>query len=681
MNMKKNKTALPRLLLLLACVAIIVLALPRGGKQALSYEQGQPWRYPLLTAPFDIPVYLDSLTIREATDSVKRNFAPFVIYSDTALRQSVVRLQESGIPASKTILLVRLLPSIYETGITTATLKKRISGTADRQIRILGSDGSATATDASRILNTDEALKLLTDRYQESNGSTLPLSAEDVERLRRSLSPNIIADAATDSLYMSQALLSISSGQGKIAQGQRIVDRGEIITPQIYTNLNTYEEMLLQRGGGNNQSLLLIAGQTLYLLILFGALYLYLYLYRRHVFDDIRMIVFLMSLITLIVLFAALMAETFTLGIYIVPFAVVPVMVLIFIDSRTAVFSMVITVMAAALIAIYQYQFIFMELTAGCMATFSLRQLTARSQLLRTSAVTFLTYCLTFTVSVLLHQGTLEGLDPKLFLSYGINAVLLTLTYVLIFLIEKMFGFTSMVTLVELSDINNTLLRRLAEEAPGTFQHSIQVSTLATEAARAIGANPTLTRTGALYHDIGKLNGPVFFTENQHGVNPHDGLDPSTSARKIIGHVVQGNEMAMHAKLPTVIRHFILEHHGRGLAKYFYNTACNNAEGDIDATPFRYPGPNPQSRETAILMMADAVEAASRSLKEYTPEAIDALVEKIINTQIADGLLRESPISFLDVEKVKETFKRRLANIYHTRVAYPERKTVSTAAK
>lgn len=673
--MISNKTLI-RILVMLVAVVLIVLALPRNDRQTYAYEQGEPWRYPLLTAPFDIPIYLDSVTVQRATDSVTRNFSPFVIYADTARAASMRRLEQSGIPALKLAQLRKLLGMVYDNGIMSTQLKKRVNATNDRQIRMMGEDASVSAIDASRALSTEEACKWICDHYQEGWAGTLSLTPEDVERLRSAVKPNITPDNATDSIYLSQALLSISSGQGKIAQGQRIVDRGEIVTPQIYTNLRTYEEMLTKTEADSSQSLFVILGQFAYVIVIFTTLYIYLAIYRPGVYANTRMMVFLVSLITFIVLFTVLMFETFTLGIYLVPFATVPVMVLIFIDSRTAVFSLIAAILISALVAIYQFQFIFLEFVAGVLATFSLRQLASRSQLLRTSVLTFVAYCISFTIVVVVSQGSLDGIDPKLYLSFAINAVLLSLTYVLIFVIEKVFGFTSLVTLVEISDINNPLLRRLAEEAPGTFQHSMQVSTLATEAARAVGANTTLVRTGALYHDIGKLKSPVFFTENQHGVNPHDGLDPAVSARKIISHVHDGEEMAIQAKLPAVIRNFILEHHGKGITRYFYNTAFNAAGGNpVDPAPYTYPGPNPQSKETAILMMADAVEAASRSLKEYSHEAIDRLVNKIIDNQVADGMFSESPISFSDVEKVKDTFKKRLATIYHTRVSYPERKT------
>ena len=398
-------------------------------------------------------------------------------------------------------------------------------------------------------------------------------------------------------------------------------------------------------------------------------------MYRSTFYDSTKKMTFLMMFITLFVVFAIVMFEYFTNGIYLVPFAVVPVIIMVFFDSRTAIFSLLITVLIAALVALYPLQFIFLELLAALTAAFSIRTLTRRGQLLNTAFLTFIAYVVGYTAMKLLTDGTLQQFEWRVIGVFAINAVILSFVYVFIFMIEKIFGFTSLVTLVELSDINNPLLRRLAEEAPGTFQHSMQVSSLAAEAARAIGANTQLVRTGALYHDIGKLESPIFFTENQHGINPHNGLNPETSAHKIISHVPAGLALAGKAKLPEVIKDFIPEHHGKSVTKYFYNTAVNaneDAEHPVDKKKFMYPGPNPRSKETAILMMADSVEAASRSLKDYSPEAIDALVDKIIDGQAAEGLFNDSPLSFRDLQEIKSTFKKRLATIYHGRVAYPE---------
>lgn len=662
---------------MLAAVAIIVLALPRNDRTSYTYEEGQPWRYSLLTAPFDIPVYLDSTTYHRMTDSIMTNFAPYVIFSDTAVQHSISRLDRSGISPLKLSQVRRLAIEVYKKGVMPLSLGKRVNGTASRQVRVFteDDDNMANAMDAADMLSTDDACKWIIDNYSSAIPALDGLNEADVDAIRQSVFPNILLDSVNDTRFLERELQGVNAGQGKVRQGQRIVDRGEIITPQIYTNLKTFEEMLAkQEQTDQSRTLLVIAGQLCYVLLAFGIFYSYLTLYRPKLFRDMRSLGFVMSLITIFTVMSALMFENFSMGVYLTPLAAVPVMVLIFIDSRTAVISLLVTVMIIALMATYQFQFVVTEVLVGLMAIFSLNQLSRRSQLLRTSFVIFAAYSVVGVVMIIVSGGELNDIDWHIILAYAINSLLFTMTYLMIFVVEKIFGFTSAVTLVELSDINNPVLRRLAEEAPGTFQHSMQVSTLAAEAARAIGANTQLVRTGALYHDIGKINSPVFFTENQHGVNPHDGLDPAISARKIISHVTAGLELAEKAKLPRVIQSFISEHHGRGLAKYFHTMAYNAAGHDVDKTPFTYPGPNPQSRETAIMMMADAVEAASRSLKEYTPESISALVDKIINSQIADGLLQESPLSFSDVETVKETFKKRLGTIYHTRVAYPDRK-------
>jgi hypothetical protein len=400
---------------------------------------------------------------------------------------------------------------------------------------------------------------------------------------------------------------------------------------------------------------------------------MYLKIYRPSYFKDARIMSFFMALMAIFSALAIIMFENISYGIFLVPFAAVPIAVYIFFDARTAVMALFTSVLISALVATFQFQFVVIELVAGMVATFTVQRLSSRPQLLLAATNAFVTYCVVYVISVLLDSGSLDGIVLRTFLMFAINSVLLSFTYFLIVMIERIYGFTSALTLVELSDINNNVLRRLAEEAPGTFQHSMQVSTLAAEAARAIGANVQLVRTGALYHDIGKINSPIFFTENQHGANPHAGLSPEISAKKIISHVNDGLQIAAKEKLPLVIRNFISEHHGKGVARYFYNTACNALGKDnVRRSDFQYPGPNPQSVETTLMMMADAVEAASRSLPNHTEQSINNLVDQIIDTQMAEGLYADSPISFKDIKIVKDTFKKRLATIYHSRVTYPE---------
>ena len=378
------------------------------------------------------------------------------------------------------------------------------------------------------------------------------------------------------------------------------------------------------------------------------------------------------SLVTLFFLVGVGLNYFVAQGVYIAPMMIVPILVLVFFDGRTALFVTCILTLICAGVTAFALEFIFLQFCAVAAAVFSLRELSRRSQLLRTSLIVALAYFASYVALDLLMNGSFEGFTWRMVAFLGVNAALTSMAYILMFAVERLFGFISVVTLVELADINTPILMRLSNECPGTFQHSIAVSNLASDAAVRIGANVQLVRAGALYHDIGKLANPAFFTENQHGVNPHDALPPERSAAIVINHVADGLQLADKAGLPEVIRSFIREHHGAGMAKYFYITYCRQHPGeDVDKAPFSYPGPDPQSRETSVLMMADAVEAASRSLSEHTREAITELVNRIIDGQIADGLHNESTLEFRDVAKIKEAFVKRLMTIYHSRIAYP----------
>lgn len=669
-----------RLLLALGAIAILLWLVPRADRQSYTYELNQPWRYPLLTAEFDMPIMRDSASSRIMRDSIDAKFAPFVRRNVKTSHEADARLKralEGQVTAAETQTVSRLMAEAYSRGILSSDLYDRISQRGLSTVRIdneSGHDKLVASVSVSGMLSSAKAFEMIDSAYQASRRERL--SPVVVRALNSALQPNIVLDSVADSKFRAQEYMMVNAALGVIKKGQRIVDRGEIITPQIYTNLNTYQEMLERSQSESGAHTYFLIAQGLYIFLVITVLYLYLMLYRPTFFGDLRKMTFLMTFITLWVVFAIEMYEFFSMGLFLVPFSMVPLVIMVFFDSRTAIFSLLATVMITALISPYQFNFIFMELMVGLCATFSLHQLTRRWQLLRTALVTFGAYVACYLVLTMLTDGDLSAFSWKVIGTFAINCVVLSFAYILIAVVEKIFGFTSNVTLVELSDINHPLLRKMAEVAPGTFQHSMQVSMLAAEAARAVGANTQLARTGALYHDIGKTESPIFFTENQHGVNPHAGLDPETSAQKIISHVTDGLQLASKAKLPEVIRDFISQHHGKGVTGYFYNTAINNApEGvTVDKSKFQYPGPNPRSRETAILMMADAVEAASRSLKEYTPEAIGNLVDKIIDGQAASGLYKEAPISYKDVETVKDTFKKRLGTIYHSRIAYPELK-------
>lgn len=681
MNKIFSKLNIVRGALFVAAAAIIVVLLPRADHQSYSYEVHQPWRYPLLTAAFDTPILRDSTSARALKDSIDANFVPFVKRSSEVADGAVARFHkaaEGRISATDTEILANAMRRVYSIGVLDPTIYSRVARQSHPQLRLTESGpagGSVEVIDASAMVSPAKAFEMI-DSLRRAAGLNGTLSEDASKALNICLQPNITLDTVVDSKYRNQEYLNVTGAQGVIKQGQRIVDVGEIITPQIYTNLNTYFEMAAQTEDSSTAGTLFLLGRIIYVAAMFTLLYAFLRLYRWRFFRSIKKMTLLMSLITIFVALALVMFETVRTGLLLVPFAALPVIIVVFFDSRTAIFSLLVTVLLAALVAPSSFNFCLVQLMAGLTATYSIAQLSKRSQLLRAAVLSFVAYVVGYLMTELIANGSLALFSWRTIALFGINSVLLSFAYLLIFIIERVFGFTSTVTLVELSDINNPLLMRLAEEAPGTFQHSMQVSTLAAEAARAIDANTQLVRTGALYHDIGKMESPIFFTENQHGVNPHEGLTPEVSARKIISHVSSGLSLAAKARLPQVIRDFIAQHHGRGITKYFYNTAANEHPGEtIDAEPYTYPGPNPASKETAIVMMADSIEAASRSLKDYSQSSIDALVDKIIDSQIADGLFKDSPISLRDIETVKATFKKRLATIYHSRVAYPELKT------
>jgi len=678
-----SRLNLMRLLLLAGATAIIMAVLPHADHQSYSYELNQPWKYPLLTAEFDMPILRDSASANKMHDSIDAHFGPFVKRNALMSTEAVERFNkamEDKLSPNEIQVLGTLLRNVYSRGVLDPDIYDKVAKQSGHSIRLLeegaeGEEHMVRTVDATGMYSPAKAFAFVDSSFTAASGNGGSFSPDVAKALSVCLQPDITIDSVADNKYRSQEYLNVNGATGVIKKGQRIVDRGEIVNAQIFTNLNTYQEMLEHSNEENAGHTYYYMGQTIYILMCFLALYLFLMLYRNSFFASLRKMTFLMAFITFFVVYAIIMFEFVDSGLNLVPFAAIPVIVLVFFDSRTAIFSLVVAVMLATLVATFPFQFIFLELSAGLFACFSIRQLSKRSQLLRTALVAFVVYVVCYIAIMLLNYGNFDTFTWRTITYFAINSVVMSFAYVLIFLVEKLFGFTSTVTLVELSDINSPLLRRLSEEAPGTFQHSMQVSMLASEAARNIGVNVQLVRTGALYHDIGKLESPVFFTENQHGVNPHSGLNPETSAQKIIKHVTGGLQLASKMKLPKVLRDFISEHHGKGVTKFFYNTAVNDANGtEIDKSKFQYPGPNPQSRETAILMMADSVEAASRSLTEYSPESISKLVDKIVDSQVADGLLKESPISFKEVEIVKDTFKKRLATIYHSRVAYPELK-------
>ena len=462
-----------------------------------------------------------------------------------------------------------------------------------------------------------------------------------------------------------------------VMSGQKVIDRGDIVDEYTYRVLNSFEREMQRRSATQNELTSTLIGQIIFVTLMVVLFTLYLALFRRDYFNKPRSIAMLYSLITLFPVIVSMMMRHNMLSVYILPFAMAPMFVRVFMDSRTAFVSHVTMILICTTAVRYQYEFIIIQIVAGLIAIYSLRELTRRAQVFKTGILVAMGSALVYLALQMIQDNEFTIMDHDMYYHFIVNGVLLLLSYPLMYIIEKTFGFVSSVTLFELSNTNRGVLRHLSEVAPGTFQHSITVGNLAAEIANKIGANALLVRTGALYHDIGKMTDPVFFTENQAGVNPHDHMDYRESARIIIGHVTEGVKIAESENLPTIIRDFIVTHHGTGLTKYFYIKYKNEHPGeDVDPEPFQYPGPNPFTREQAILMIADGVEAASRSLPEYTEESISTLVNRIIDGDVADGYFRECPITFRDIALAKLVLIERLKAIYHTRISYPEARKV-----
>lgn len=671
MKLPSKKTII-RSLMFIISVGIILYFLPRKNERQYLYEVNRPWSYSLLTAPFDIPIQLDSIRVQEVKDSINNVFIP-VYKRNNDDSKAAIDAYSLALNANQSVSiyekakLINALKEIYNNGIVDLNTYNAITSGKLSRMRFI--DGNRIINKSTNNLLSAKKAYTTIDSLLKSESLNTSIAATELSKF---LAPNISYDSIESNRLYQDICQKAMAPIGIIQNGERIIDRGEKVTPQLYTILQTYEQMLQERKANKHQQIYPILGQLLFVIILLSALFYYLYFMRNELFANTRAMLFIMLMVVGFVVFSVAMKNTFTNGLYLVPFTIIAIMMVVFFDSRTALFCLIIETMLCSSIANVAFEFIFVQFIAGVTAIYSLKELTRRSQLIQTAFLVFTAYSLSYIAVEVISSGTISGIDLRIFGIFAINSVLISFAYILIFVFEKLFGFTSIVTLVELSDINNPLLRELSEECPGTFQHSLSVSNLAYEAAHRIGANAQLVRAGALYHDIGKITNPAFFTENQHGVNPHDALNPMQSARIVIAHVTDGLKRAEKAKLPSVIKDFISEHHGCGKAKYFYNTYCNqHPDEEVDTASFIYPGPNPQSKETSILMMADTVEAASRSLPDHTPEAIENLVNRLIDSQIADGLHNDSLLSFKDVREIKESFISRLRTMYHARISYP----------
>lgn len=660
----------------LVSLLVIVWFLPRNNTPQMRYDVGKPWMYASLIAKFDFPVYKSDAVIQQEKDSLLAYFQPYYNYDKGMERRQLGKLHADyprgipGLPAAQMRTLYDRLHRLYQAGIISTPQYNSIAKDSVNMVRVIIGK-RVQSMQIGCIYSTLKAYEqLLRDNVLADYRMVLQ-QANVVSYLQ----PNMTYDKNRTTTELNDLLGSVPLASGMVLSGQKIIDRGEIVNDYSYRVLASLEKETARRNVSKAEIKNTVIGQFIYVLMLLCLFTCFIVMFRPQYLGKARSVVMLYVMITVYPVMVSLFMEHSLLSVYIIPFAIGPMFIRVFMDSRIAFISHLVSMLICAVAVKYQFEFLLLQLISGLVAIYSLSDLSGRAQLFKCALFVTVANFVTFFTLQLMQTGDIGNFEVNMYSHFVANGVLLLLAYPLMFVIERTFGFTSNVTLFELSNTNKGMLRKMSEVAPGTFQHSITVGNLAAEIANRIGADSLLVRTGALYHDIGKMKAPVFFTENQVGVNPHKGLPYKESARIIISHVTEGLKMAEKANLPTFIREFILTHHGTGMAKYFYiNYKNEHPDEEVDVRDFSYPGPDPFTREQAILMMADAVEAASRSLPEYTEESIKGLIDRMVDTQLEEGHFKECPITFRDIAMAKVVMLERLKSIYHTRVSYPELK-------
>ena len=680
-NHKHNlsvKEYLYRILFSAIAIAVLVAFMPHGTTSAFHYQKGEPWDEEAFIAQDSFPILKPAEQVAREQDSLRQFYEPYFRQDADMLEQQLAALRQDfnspsmqGTPYYYLPHLGEKLHHIYSIGILPGEAASLFGKEKPKLVRVYHGNES-TLRPFSQLFSEKTAYEYLVAEADSVRYSHSRLHGLD---LMKYVSPNLTYDAEKSAQQRQEVDGRLVRTKGVVLQGQKVVDRGQIVDDEVLGILQSWEQHQKEHKLSARERLSRFGGRAVYAAILVVLLLMYFQQFRSDYLDSLRTVLLVMSLSLIFPIITYTIMAHMWASVYLVPYLMLPIILRIFLDSRTAFVTHIITILASAVVLTQPFPFIVTQIVAGLVAIYSLRELSQRYELFRAAVLvtlaTLLTYlCLEFV------RGTADGSQeisrwPYIYLTAA--GVLSMLVYLLLIPIERVFGFTSIVTLVELQNVNNPLLRRLSEEANGTFNHSMQVANLAAEVANRLGARAQLVRTGALYHDIGKLENAVFFTENQNGKNPHDGLPYERSAQIIIQHVENGLRLADKYKLPKVVRDFIATHHGKSLTRYFYVSRKNeNPDAHIDERLFTYPGPKPQTLEQAILMMADAVEAASRSLPEYTEESINAMVEKIVGAQVSEGSFNECAITFREIAEAKEVLCARLRTVYHTRIQYPE---------
>jgi hypothetical protein len=659
-----------KVILFLCTIVIIVLLFPNRDSMKYQFEVGKPWSYDLLMASYDFPIYKSDEQIQQEKREILKNYLPFYNLDTTVFTTQYQLLinnykDEHGKKPPHLKSIHKNLKDIYEKGIISAEQYQKLKENNIVHINCILPDKLTHTVNLEEIYTPKTAYEKLIQVGEFQSG---------LYNLNLYLTENLHYDSIISDLSQKELLKSLSLTAGVVQAGEQIIDRGEIVNEELFLILQSMKIEHDQRRASFQRSTLVLIGEIAVITGLIVIFFLFLNLFRSRIFNNLKNLIFINLMMIIIIALSSMVIQLTTVSYFIIPFALLPIIIRVFFDSRTALFAHIITVLIVSLMVDNPYQFLLIQIVAGMVAVSGLKEMTQRSQLAQSALIIFITYSLTYLALEFISEGVFNRIYWTPLVYFAISSTFLLFAYLLIFILEKIFGLMSSVTLLELSNINSNLMIQFAEKAPGTFHHTLQVSNLATEAAKKIGANSLLVRTGALYHDVGKMENPGLFIENQHGgQNPLDELDFTEAAQKIIKHVPDGIKIAKKEHLPEQIIHFITTHHGLSKAKYFYNAFINaNPRIKPDPSLFTYPGPLPDTKETAILMMADAVEARARSLNEYNEKSISDCVEDMINMQIAEGQFKNAPLSFRDVETIKAVFKEKITSMYHTRIEYPK---------
>ena len=669
-------------MILIGGVGLIFLVFPGESRFKYEFQKGSPWRHETLIAPFDFAILKTEAEIKTENDSLLKTYNPYFVL-DTIVELSKIKefslaiskFTDSNVKAKSADIFQYfpgILEKIYKTGVLQQSVDsyKELAGQSEIML-IKGNKAIKTYT--KHLYSIKSAYTQLNDSIRKLSGKFYPDFIRAIN-ISDFVVENLNYDEKLNRDEKKQLLDHLSSTKGMVQAGERIIFQGDLVGQEKYMILESLKQAYEKKRGDNIEYFVVIAGRLLIISFFVTLMFLYLLFYRRDIFDHKRKLSFIIMMIVLMVFMAGFATKVKSINIYMVPMAILPILVRIFFDSRTAIFSLMMTTLLIGYFAPNSYEYITLQMISGIIAVFSLNKLHKRSHIVFSALWVFLTYSVVYIALAMVQEGSLKTINWTAIQWFGVSSILIFITYPLIYIFEKIFGFVSDVSLIELSNTNQPLLRKLAEEAPGTFQHSLQVANMAEAVIHRIGGNPFLAYAGALYHDIGKTYKSEYFIENQAvGINPHDNLDYLKSAEIIIDHVTKGVLLARKNKLPEILISFIYTHHGTTQSNYFYKKyQIENPSLKVDTKRFSYPGPLPQSKETAVVMLTDGIEATAHSLKEKTTASFSEMIEMLVEQKIKTNQLIDADLTLREITILKSTLLEKLVSIYHVRIEYPK---------